>query len=117
MEQKAHFIPITSTDAIDQLLAQSTEVPILLFNHAPHCAVGRWAYQHVATLPYDVALVNVAEDTQVTHYISLRTGVRHESPQILLLYQGTASWTASHYALTQDAIAEALAARLQDVGR
>lgn len=117
MEQKAHFIPITSTDAVDQLLAQSTEVPILLFNHAPHCPISRWAYQHVAAVPYDVALVNVAEDTHVTRHISLRTGVRHESPQLLLLYQGTASWTASHYALTQDAIAGALAARLQDVKR
>jgi len=37
-----------------------------------------------------------------------RTGVKHESPQALVLKEGKAVWHASHLAITRDALAQAV---------
>ena len=41
--------------------------------------------------------------------VAARTGVRHESPQVLLLAGGGAVWSASHRGVTAAAVAAALA--------
>jgi bacillithiol system protein YtxJ len=41
--------------------------------------------------------------------LARRTGVRHESPQVLLLRGGRAAWSASHAAVTAEAVERALA--------
>ena len=40
--------------------------------------------------------------------IEERTGVQHESPQVILLDHGRAAWSASHYAITAQAVDVAL---------
>lgn len=105
----AQLTPLTSTEAIDQALQQSMDEPVVLFNFDPYCPISRHAYGEVVKLPWAIAIVNVARDTDVTAYISERTGVTHESPQILLLHRGAAVWSASHFGITRDSISQALA--------
>lgn len=104
----AQLIAVTSTEGIDQLLQQSMDAPVVLFNFDPYCPISLQAYGEVTRLPREIAVVNVARDTDVTEYICERTGVTHESPQILLLHQGAAVWSASHFAITQAAVSQAL---------
>jgi bacillithiol system protein YtxJ len=53
--------------------------------------------------------VNVSRDRAVSRAIEARTGVRHESPQALVLRGGQAVWDASHFAITAEAVQGVLA--------
>ncbi len=101
------FTPVTSTEAIDQMISESLQTPIILFNNDPYCPISRRAYRQVEALAHPIALVDVSRYTDVTRHISQRTQVRHESPQIIILHQGKAVWTASHGAITQQAVEQA----------
>jgi bacillithiol system protein YtxJ len=105
----AQLVAVTSPEGIDQLLQQSMDAPVVLFNFDPYCPISLQAYAEVTRLPREIAVVNVARDTDVTGYISERTGVTHESPQILLLHHGAAVWSASHFDITQATVSQALA--------
>jgi bacillithiol system protein YtxJ len=105
---KPHVQPVASTEAVDTLFEQSAEGPVVVFNHDPYCPISLGAYKEMMTLPHDIAMVNVSRDTQVTRHIAKRSGVTHESPQVIVLHNGAAIWSASHFAITRHAVEEAL---------
>jgi bacillithiol system protein YtxJ len=45
---------------------------------------------------------------EVSREVEARTGVRHESPQALILRGGEAVWSASHWRVTAEAVESAL---------
>jgi bacillithiol system protein YtxJ len=55
-------------------------------------------------------VVNVIEDRPVSNAIAERLQVKHESPQALLIKNGKAVWHASHWNVTEDSLAQAVAA-------
>jgi bacillithiol system protein YtxJ len=56
----------------------------------------------------DVRLVEVQSARDVSREIADRTGVRHESPQVIVLRNGKAVWNASHFDVTATAVAAAV---------
>ena len=99
------FVPISALDALDDWLPRAGVV--VLFLHAPHCGISVRAYDQMASLGGEVALVNVARDREVKRAVAERTGVRHESPQVIVLRRGRAVWVAAHGAITTAAVARA----------
>jgi bacillithiol system protein YtxJ len=53
--------------------------------------------------------VLVREDRPLSLAVAERTGVAHESPQVILLSGGRACWHASHRAVTAAALRQACA--------
>lgn len=102
-----HFVPVPDLDVLDDWLPRAA--PVVFFLHAPRCGISRRAYAEVARLGGEVALVDVARDHEVKWAIEERTGVRHESPQVLVLRRGRPVWSASHFAVTAAAVARACA--------
>ena len=102
------FVPVPDLDALDGWFPRPGVA--VLFLHAPRCGISRRAYDQVARLGGEVALVDVARDRDVKRAIEERTGVRHESPRVLVLRRGRAVWSASHGAITAAAVARARAA-------
>jgi bacillithiol system protein YtxJ len=49
-------------------------------------------------------LVDVRAERPQSQLIAARAGVRHESPQIIILRRGSAVWSASHGDITAGAI-------------
>lgn len=111
------FVPLPDTDALDGLLARSHDAPVLLFLHDPYCPISRRAWgemQQLAEQPLaDAYLVNVSRQHDLSDAIAARTGVRHESPQALVLRDGEAVWDASHFSITAQAVGSALAGSAQ----
>ncbi len=111
------FAPLPDADALDGLLARSHDVPVLLFLHDPYCPISRRAWgemQQLAAGPLlDAYLVNVSRQHDLSDAIAARTGVRHESPQALVLRDGKAVWDASHFSITAQAVGSALAGSVQ----
>jgi bacillithiol system protein YtxJ len=60
-------------------------------------------------------LIRVVEARATSDYVATRTGVRHESPQLLVFRDGTMVLHRSHREITAEALAAALGARLAAV--
>jgi bacillithiol system protein YtxJ len=50
-------------------------------------------------------IVNVRTERLLSQQIAARSGVRHESPQVIVFRRGTPIWNASHHDITAAALA------------
>ncbi len=105
--QESNFVPVESRAALDELIARSHERPVVLFKHSTTCPISAHAHRQMKQLGGEVALVVVQRARDISREIEARTGVRHESPQVIILRAGQSAWTASHFDITTAAVAEA----------
>ncbi|MDQ3821320.1 MAG: bacillithiol system redox-active protein YtxJ [Acidobacteriota bacterium] len=89
-------------------MTRSNKEPVILFKHSTTCPISANAYKQMSRVKGDVSLVVVQRARDVSNEIESRTGVRHESPQVVLLRNGEAVWTASHFDITSDAVERAV---------
>ena len=102
------FVPVGDAGQLEQLFARSHGEPVLLFKHSTTCPISAAAYQQMSRVEGEVALVVVQKARDLSREIEARTGVRHESPQALILRDGSVVWSASHWNVTADSVARAL---------
>lgn len=108
-------------EQLDELLSESHRRPLLLFKHSFTCGVSAEALDElIAHLDEDIlaagmrdphyAIVTVQTHREVSNAVSVRLGIRHETPQVLLIRDGRVVWSASHFRVTADAMKKALTA-------
>jgi bacillithiol system protein YtxJ len=107
-EQETQFIPLTDANALEELFALSHTKPVILFKHSSTCPISSAAYGEMSRYAGDVALVVVQRAREVSHAIEARTGIRHESPQAIVLRNGKAVWNASHWSIKAGAVERAV---------
>ena len=100
---------------LDQLLESSTHRPVLLFKHSYACGTSAEALDElIAHLDEErrpdteYAVVTVQTHRDISNAVAARLGVRHETPQALLIRNGRVVWSASHFRVTADAVQKAL---------
>lgn len=103
-----NFVPIADSGALEQLLARSHNEAVVLFKHSVTCPISSAAYREMSRAGNDVAIVVVQKARDVSNEIARRTGLRHESPQAIVLRNGEAVWSASHYDITSEAVGRAV---------
>ena len=104
---KTEFTPITEPAELDRLEEASAREPVLLFKHDPWCSISLSAYRQMAAVGGDVSVLDVAESHDLSMEAARRTGVHHESPQVMVLRNGEVAWSASHFAISTEAVAKA----------
>jgi len=104
------FVPITDAEAVDALFDRSRREPVLIFKHDPWCGISRRVEKELRRLGGTLPTIDVARDRSISLGLAERTGVQHESPQVLLLRNGEAIWSASHRDVTSDKVTQALEA-------
>lgn len=103
-EKAEPFTPLTDTELLDELFRHSNEVPIILFKHSLTCPVSSAAYKEMQQMKRTVALIVMQNSRDVSTETERRTGVMHESPQVIIVRNGAAAWNASHWAIKSDAV-------------
>jgi bacillithiol system protein YtxJ len=103
-----HFVRITDTKAFEELLTRSKERPVVIFKHSMTCTISASAYQQMARFEGEVALVEIQRARELSREIEDRTGVAHESPQVIVLRNAQVVWHASHSKVEAEAVAEAV---------
>jgi bacillithiol system protein YtxJ len=104
----------TPADA-DLALAASQQHPVVIYKHSPICDLSADAIENVqeflrsAAPDLDVRIVDVLTSRPASRHLEAITGVRHESPQVLVLRDGAVIWNASHRRITAGAVTDALA--------
>ena len=108
-EQAGEFINVSDAEALENIFRLSHDQAIVLFKHSTTCPISAAAYREMSQLAVgNVALLVVQRARELSREVERRTGVRHESPQAIVLRNGQPVWTASHFAVTSDAVERAL---------
>jgi bacillithiol system protein YtxJ len=105
---------IESLPALDALIERSRETPVWVFKHSLTCPISSSAWSEFARFagrpaaPGAVyALIEIQRARPVSNALAERTGVRHQSPQALLLRDARVVWHASHYDIQVAALEKA----------
>ncbi len=105
---EANFSPVSDAAALEELFARSHTEPVLLFKHSNACPISARAYREMEGVKTPVSIVVVQQSRDLAREIEQRTGVRHETPQALVLRNGRAVWNASHFDVTAQAVEQAV---------
>jgi bacillithiol system protein YtxJ len=107
--------PLHDVPSLDAAIAESRERPVLLFKHSRYCGVSCEALDELqahiesrseATVAYK--MITVQTHRPVSDAASQRLGLRHETPQAILLRDGKVVWNASHFRITATLLDRAL---------
>ncbi len=103
--------PLTSTEQLDEIIAESKETPVIIFKHSTSCSIsataksrierqwGSAGLDHVKT--YFLDLIRYRP---VSQEVADVLQVQHQSPQILLVQDGICTYDASHMSIGVDAL-------------
>jgi bacillithiol system protein YtxJ len=105
----------TSLEDWKERLSASAEDAFFVFKHSTTCPISARARDRVevfldgagADIP-DFVLVKVIEARPISNKIADDLGVRHQSPQLILVRNGKSVWEKSHHLIDADNIQEAL---------
>jgi bacillithiol system protein YtxJ len=103
-----HFLGITDPKEFAELVSRSKERPIVIFKHSTTCPMSAVAYQEMTGFDGEVSLIDVQRARELSREIEKRTGIAHESPQVIVLHNGSVIWNASHSRVKAEAVAEAV---------
>jgi bacillithiol system protein YtxJ len=107
--------PITNEKQTIDLIGNSDGM-FLIYKHSPICDLSATAQDEVNAFiaknnnVISIHSVDVLASRPASQKIEALSGIRHESPQILLFKEGKCIWNASHRRITVAKIQEALAA-------
>lgn len=104
---------LTSMEALDGAFADSHAKTVLIFKHSLTCPVSTAALREFERfLEADPAIaptmIEVQPQRGLSNEVATRTGVRHESPQALLVRDGEVAWHGSHWDITAANLAAAV---------
>ena len=105
---------LTSIQDLDNVLASGQRV--VLFKHSLTCPVSTAAFREYQKYlaetdetPATYTLIEVQNARDVSNEIAARLGVKHESPQALVVEGGSnVLWHASHWSITKDSLTNAI---------
>jgi bacillithiol system protein YtxJ len=106
--------PLHDVQSLDAAFAESCERPVLLFKHSRFCGVSCEALDelqsHIDGGRAGVAykMITVQTHRPLSDAVAQRLGLRHETPQAILLRDGKVIWNASHFRITAKQLDQAV---------
>ncbi|MBL7729010.1 MAG: bacillithiol system redox-active protein YtxJ [Dinghuibacter sp.] len=106
--------PLTDSSLLEQVSKDSHTRPQVIFKHSTRCSVSSGALsrlnQHVFPEQADFYFLDLIRFRSVSNEVAEVFHIRHESPQIILLWQNQVVYHASHRQIVFDKLAEQLSA-------
>ena len=101
-------------DMIEMILQANIAV---VFKHSNRCPISARAFREFERFSEDykgkakLFLVDVIGKREISREIETRTGVAHQSPQMMIINGGVVEWNASHGSITRRKIEETIGDR------
>lgn len=101
---------LENEEQVQDLIGSSNQSPQVIYKHSTRCSVSFFALQNLQSLSEeawgkaDYHMLDVISSRSVSQFVSEKLGVRHESPQVLVLKDGEVVWDGSHYQVKAEAI-------------
>ncbi len=109
------WLPLTDAAQLATLADESRQHPVLIFKHSTTCSISAAAKakierQWAASGLDGVSLyyLDLLRFRSLAGQIAEQFGVRHESPQLLLIQDGESTYDASHMGIRLDAVKAAV---------
>jgi bacillithiol system protein YtxJ len=102
------FSKIDNKEMLDKLITDSNAKPIVIFKHSNSCGISSAAYREMEKLEGQVNLLEVQSARDISRELADMTGIRHETPQVIVFKDGKAVWNASHFDVKAGAVLKAL---------
>ena len=97
------WIQLTQPEQLVDIVRESEDQTVLIFKHSTSCSISAAAKSRLERQWADAGLENVKlyyldllRYRPISNEIAEKFGVRHESPQLLLIQQGECRYDASH---------------------
>ena len=95
---------MTSKQDVDAAIGAETAI---LFKHSTRCpisAAARGEMERFLELEPDapVYTVDVNDATEASEYLAQKTGIEHQSPQVIVMRGGRPEWHANHFEVKAD---------------
>src|SRR5215211_3804940 len=103
-----NFFRIDDHATLENLITDSNQKPVIVFKHSNACSISSRAYREMEKLE-GVNILEVQSARDVSRELANRTGIRHETPQVIVLRDGKAVWNASHFDVRAADVAKAVA--------
>ena len=91
-----NFFRIDDRATLDSLITDSKQKPVIVFKHSNACSISSRAYREMEKLD-GVNILEVQSAREISRELANLTGIRHETPQVIVLRDGKAVWNASHF--------------------
>ena len=97
------WIPLVSMDQLDAIQEQSKSKPVVIFKHSTRCGISSMTFRQFESnyqVPQDtIALyyLDLLAYRDISNEVAIRFQVLHQSPQMLIIKNGTTVHAASHY--------------------
>jgi bacillithiol system protein YtxJ len=91
-----NFFKIDDRAALDNVINDSKQKPVIVFKHSNACSISSRAYREMEKLE-GVNILEVQSAREISRELANLTGIRHETPQVIVLRDGKAVWNASHF--------------------
>lgn len=102
------FFRIDDRTALENLLTDSKQKPVIVFKHSNACSISSRAYREMEKVDAQVNILEVQSAREISRELANLTGVRHETPQVIVLRDGKAVWNASHFDVQAAAVVKAV---------
>ena len=106
---------LTSPEQLDEVFDRSHQRPQLIFKHSLTCPISSRAQKVVDSYlggtpltDADYWLIAIQRSRPTSAALAERSGIRHESPQAIVLQEAKVVWNASHFSITEESLGKAL---------
>jgi bacillithiol system protein YtxJ len=107
LDMDERFIPINGREELEALFERSRSEPVIVFKHDPYCSISSYAYGELRKVDGEIPWIDVANDQPLSFFFAEKSGIEHESPQVVVLHNAKPVWSASHWSIRADAVREA----------
>lgn len=111
----SQYRELKNSDDWRQVLEASSDRPALVFKHSTTCPISAGAWREFESYlnsgpneNADYVMVKVIESRGVSSQIANDLGIRHQSPQVILVRDRQAVWDTSHGRITARSLRKAL---------
>jgi len=104
------WIPLISADELDTLVSRSIKRPQLIFKNSTSCGISSMALRSfeaqydLDSEQADLYMLHIQHNRPLSNEIAQRFQIRHESPQLLIIKNGSVVKDASHGAISEVSI-------------
>ncbi|WP_297762275.1 bacillithiol system redox-active protein YtxJ [uncultured Muriicola sp.] len=104
------WIPLISADELDTLVSKSSKRPQLIFKNSTTCGISSMALRSfeaqydLNSEQADLYMLHIQHNRPLSNEIAQRFRVRHESPQLLIIKNGSVVKEASHGVIAEVSI-------------
>jgi bacillithiol system protein YtxJ len=104
------WIKLTSSEQLHELIKEAATTPVLLFKHSTRCSISAMALNRFEQ-EWDTekatcvcVYLDLIEYRSISNEIATLLKVEHQSPQAILVHNGTVVYAESHGAITASSI-------------